>query len=148
MAEYFIDRAEQRRVYGARRLRQLADHLMYKVEDEEHNQNGWYCGTSACALGHAAMMNKFRDYGLKLVSEVFSLEQDAHSSVSPQFKDRTDSAAGAAFFDIDQATASDIFGGTGYSREEVVERIRKVAYQLETGRVQLYSVDIACQEPA
>jgi hypothetical protein len=63
-----------------------------------------FCGSIACVLGHAALINEFRDKGLN----IFFPTTDATVG-SVRYKGHSNDAAGAEFFDIPRKHAASMF---------------------------------------
>ena len=125
-----------------RRLTRLADYLEELPRTKRFNMGTWgehhgkhepaemnYCGTEACALGHAAMMPEFKRAGLKL-------EWMHHTpwngigagwwEAEISFKSRMADRAGALFFGLSGSEAYDLFY-TQRSKPRVIARLRKLA---------------------
>ncbi len=104
------------------RLRDVADEKIAVGFDMGHwGERNWdwdcveplanpLCNTTACALGHAAMIPSFRSQGLKLVWSGRRLHETGRASVF--FGDAEGTEAGEAFFRITEDVARALFGGS------------------------------------
>ena len=132
-----------------RRLLQLANILekFRPVNGKRFNMGVWgthaldhhpeetdnFCGTAACALGHAAMDKGFRQAGLRMEWRLMQAYKGIHGSVPAQyhaticFEECTDEQAGAAFFGLDDEEAGDVFLYTSRTKSEVVKVLRAYA---------------------
>jgi len=100
-----------------------------------------FCGTAACALGHAAMDPAFRRAGLELKWTVLDhwYDFDAQRSVEDRpildaevcFGDEKGEYAGAAFFGLSVEEADDVFIETDATKAQVVKKLRAYAKQRE-----------------
>lgn len=127
-----------------RRLLALANHLE-EVEKEAFYMGTWgshagdhkpeednFCGTRACALGHAAFMPKFRAKGLKMKWQARwdwttgAPNSDLGYEGIVKYKRLDGEYAGAAFFGLSLAEACNLFLGGG-SRKYVIKKLRKLA---------------------
>jgi hypothetical protein len=146
-----------------RRLTKLADRLA-KVQEERFDMALWaahngehspeednFCGTAACALGHAAMIPAFKRAGLGL--DWFLRDEgnpDKGWSAFVRFDGFDSEDAGAAFFGLSAEEANKLFLDTNATRKEVIKNIRKLAklpYKREYGiitRVAEESCDESC----
>lgn len=95
---------------GAERLRILADFLD-TVPPERFNIEYWhsYCGTTACAIGHAYSIAEFRVAGFSCVRG---------SLLGPGFKGRFGGGAIMAFFGLTSEQAERLFYPVHYERSE------------------------------
>lgn len=83
------------------------------------------CGTSACALGHAALDPVFQRAGLRL----FVCDE---TEGMPKYKGETDFDAGAAFFGLSYAQSDWLFNPVGYINTNDPKVVAKrVAYLLK-----------------
>jgi hypothetical protein len=96
-----------------------------------------FCKTSACALGHAAMIPAFQRQGLKLVwngtpEDLVKRSQElkkigdsgvASQSADIMFAGAEGVDAGAEFFELSSNQASELFGGELQTKTEVVKYI-------------------------
>lgn len=137
------------------RLRKLAD-MLDGITDKAHfdmghwathdgegqphlNSDGSFgCGTSACALGYAAMHPAFRRAGLRLVANK-GWNADEQPFI-PMVDALRAENAGAKFFGIDEEEADDLFLPGRYRYEHgdrkitpkmVAKRVRKLIRQYE-----------------
>ena len=137
-----------------RRLRRLADILerFRPTNGKRFDMNTWgrhdgshhpeqeknFCGTAACALGHAALDPKFRQAGLGVRwEEEPEYDYDVRPSratgkvasygATIHFRDHTAEDAGAAFFGLALKEAYDLFMRTSRSKSRVVALLRKYA---------------------
>lgn len=105
-------------------------------EPEEVN----FCGTIACALGHAAMDPGFRRAGLTLVWEEHLVwkgwdevnKQPLPSGTSEyiatvMFDDHDNEYAGAYFFGLSHDEAYNLFVGDLETKAEVIKELRRLA---------------------
>ena len=93
-----------------------------------------FCGTAACALGHAAMDKNFRRAGLEMEWEASFYNNDGDYCGEPQayqatimFKGEENESAGAKFFGLSYDEACDIFLGTDATKKEVIAKLKKYA---------------------
>ena len=105
---------------GKRRLLKLADYLdtvkpkYFDFESWVGNAHkkvaasGLSCGTTACAVGHAANIPEFKRLGLKLNIELNSISLGI-PLVTPTFGDKTNLNAAGAFFSITDGEAVELF---------------------------------------
>lgn len=109
-----FDMAEWGRHYG--------DH-----KPEEKN----FCGTTACALGTAAMIPEFKRAGLRMEwqDETAEYMDDGNQEwvANVKFGKKTDILAGAAFFGLSKQDAVGLFAGNLQNRLEVIERCLQLA---------------------
>lgn len=100
-----------------------------------------YCGTAACALGHAAMLPRFKRLGLRLQWVKSGTDEVWRAFV--KFQGRRGHEAGAAFFLLSPEEAGDLFysrgivnGGEWGSRQrtrgQVVKLLRRLARETMT----------------
>ena len=123
----------------AKRLHRLADYLN-TVKPEVFDMHAWWvgppkprCGTTACAVGHAATMPYFYNLGLRLVTEPPCSKTCEHCNknptVQPVFKGEEGLQAAEAVFGVTHDESIYLFiGGTGdESPKDVARRLRAVA---------------------
>jgi hypothetical protein len=127
-------------------LNLLADYLEnLPPEAPEFDMGSWgshhACGTSACAIGHAALMPEFQALGLRmrgvdakvrifelLTVEEFNsfLEKNPHAEAHIEFNGRGDGFTAAAdLFDIDINSAEHLFDCSADTAKKVAENIRQ-----------------------
>lgn len=111
-------------------------HAMDHHPEKEAN----FCGTAACALGHAALDKGFRRAGLRMTWKTTSYGADGfyHGEDNPQsyeatihFEDEEDENAGAKFFGLSYLEAYDVFLGTGATKKEVIAKLKGYAKRRE-----------------
>lgn len=109
------------------RLETLAKHLE-TVPPETFNLKAWKCGTTACAMGHACSIPKFRQAGLKLTEILVWMTEPM---LSPEFKGRGGFEAAEFFFGLNEDEALFLFdpdcypAGDRTRKQTVINRIRK-----------------------
>lgn len=139
------------RKQGAKDLILLADHLETNVKDKRFNLDYWgrvegpadktltvkninVCGTTACALGHAATMPKFTKRGLRMEDDFgnqWSLDHTLFRVVyKTEYMNGMDAAA--EFFGLTPTESLFLFDPTEYpdghkDRMYVAKRIRTAA---------------------
>lgn len=98
-----------------------------KHKPQEHN----YCGTSACALGWAAMDKKFQADGLKMRWSIIDLSDEfndrEHWRAEVTYRRCDGDLAGAKFFGLSYTEAATLFLDTEQTRAQVITRLRKYA---------------------
>lgn len=122
------------------RLIKLARYLMNLPVEKSFNMRTWgfhrgkhkptehnYCGVSACALGHAAMIPEFKRAGLRMkwALDIESRKRVTHSA-DILYGDHMDADAGARFFGLSYEE-SRLFFGTTLDRIQVVEQLLHLA---------------------
>lgn len=130
---------------GKRRLLKLADFLeqlprkALKMETWVASRTGEppsvsepKCGTTACALGWAAVIPGFRRAGLRLAGMGVSLHHGGHEYV-PMYEGYSGFSAGAKFFGMSLGASDHLFGADSYpgdpsktTPKAVAKRIRKL----------------------
>lgn len=90
-----------------------------------------YCGTAACALGHAAIVPEFRRAGLTLRWHKYNKNWEAEVlyKTNDGYGYYTGHCAGAEFFGITYAEASDLFLTTNRPKKEVIAEINRLIEQ-------------------
>lgn len=84
-----------------------------------------FCKTSACLLGHAAMMPEFNKLGLKITTPQYYsaptvvLEDDDEGTI-------VEAAAGRIFFDLDVIQAKALFFGNWDTPREAAAAVRRL----------------------
>jgi len=128
-----------------RRLTRLADYLAALPKTKKFDMSTWgehfgdhdpaeqnYCGTQACALGHAAMIPAFRKQGLKIEWTEHEAEpQTGHKAwwdAEVLYDGKIAHQAGEAFFGLTSYEANDLFYEMR-NKSEVIKQIRKLAKQ-------------------
>jgi hypothetical protein len=92
-----------------KRLLELATYLETTVHPYNFDMKVWHkkspsCGTTACALGHACMIPRFKRLGLRLK------ESDSWSSLSsPSYKENEGLKAAEKFFGLTSNEAERLF---------------------------------------
>ena len=89
---------------GRERLSALAD-FVESLPAERLSLTRWFGFGKGCAVAWAATDPWFRAQGLRLQ------EADSLAECRPEYRERTDWAAVASFFDISQRDAQMLFGG-------------------------------------
>ena len=89
---------------GRERLSALAD-FVESLPAERLSLTRWFGFGKGCAVAWAATDPWFRAQGLRLQ------EPDSLAECRPEYRERTDWAAVASFFDISQRDAQMLFGG-------------------------------------
>lgn len=112
------------------RLLKLADHLENNVMDHEFDMKEWKCGTTACAVGHAASIPSFQRAGLKLVSYRMKVSGDGYKAFCPIYKGDYGYLGVANFFGIGVDEAHSLFDPDEYPIDRrdvrtVAKRIRE-----------------------
>lgn len=114
--------------------------LTHKGEHAPEPKDG-FCGTAACALGHAALDPGFRRCGLKIEWEknvyakfddngnIAGTTNDWEGTV--HYRGLAGHCAGAEFFGLSHGEADDLFLGTHRTKREVVTRLRELAKDRE-----------------
>jgi len=88
-----------------------------------------FCGTAACALGHAGMDKQFRADGLKLS---FRKSGDVYEGeVRFEGLGLEGVEAGAEFFGLTQDESRNLFGNSGSSKATVIEMLCRYAQHRE-----------------
>lgn len=77
------------------------------------------CGTSACALGHAALDPVFQKAGLKM-------DYNDAGSGTPNFRGHGGMDAGMLFFELDLTQAMYLFNGSDLTAQQVANRVKDV----------------------
>jgi hypothetical protein len=129
------------------RLLKLADVLENQVAEENFDMAVWgthygdhapeeknHCGTSACALGWAAMTPEFKADGLKGEWKRTHDKDRGRFLAISYFNGNwtlTDTDAGAEFFGLSGREASDLFLCLDATREEVIDQLRGLAFDRE-----------------
>lgn len=98
------------------RLRQLY-YLLATVKPEELDLDEWYCGTSACAVGHAALDFEFRKQGFFLTTSGYGFY--------PVYRGFESWDAICAFFGLTQDQALHLFTRERYDRKPTPEDVRR-----------------------
>lgn len=80
-----------------------------------------FCGTSACALGTAALDPQFRREGLRLSAHLDS--SGRVGAVAVTYRGRADFDAAEAFFGLSSRDAHELFGPSGLRAPQVVAKI-------------------------
>lgn len=123
------------------RLLTLA-HALIDTDDERFDMHHWgrhvgdhkpaaknFCGTSACALGTAALIPKFKREGLRI--DWLELEEDADGNkiydANVLYGRHEGEHAGAAFFGLTREEAHALFLDTGASRSDTVAKLLLLA---------------------
>ena len=124
------------------RLTRLADYLENLPPNRKFDMRTWgthptgthtppeenYCGTAACALGHAAMIPKFQKLGLQIAwHQPWGEGSGFPWSAEITYKDEYDSYAGALFFGLTDREASNLFLSIRASRRRTINKLRKLA---------------------
>ena len=125
------------------RLTTLADYLEKLPPNRKFNMRTWgthphnaghtpqeknYCGTSACALGHAAMIPKFERLGLTMNwYQPFSDGSGFDWVAEVTYKDESDSYAGQLFFGLTGREAYNLFLATRSTRNKTIKKLRRLA---------------------
>jgi hypothetical protein len=137
-----------------RRLRKLADILENLQSDRRFNMGTWgehglehhpdenFCGTTACALGHAAMDPEFRRDGLSLEWE----RNENGYRAAVVLKDHDElrgAAAGAEFFGLTQNEASFVFYAIDESKYTIIRKLRALADDRAELRTQYWASQIS-----
>lgn len=101
--------------------------------DHEPSVTEGFCGTVACALGHAAMDKGFQRQGLKLEISFVGGDPENKSYYTGDiiFNDSVNEGAGAAFFGLSDREADDVFLGAHRHKAAVVEVLRQYAKERE-----------------
>lgn len=120
-------------------LRMLAGHLATQVPDDEFDQGEW-CKTARCALGHAPEVPAIRAEGLSIESaaghSALVLRSHDMKTISDVAGRSLEAVAGHGFllaeflFGITQAEAEDVFdweAGRNESRSAVAARLCRLA---------------------
>jgi hypothetical protein len=89
-----------------------------------------FCGTAACALGHAAMDPGFRRAGLEMRWQLHGRVLSYYGA-SIHFKTLEGEFAGAKFFGLSPDEACDVFLGARRSKNQVVAVLRQYAKKRE-----------------
>jgi hypothetical protein len=149
-----VDKRTQR--LHTRRLLKLADILtkFRPVKGKKFDMTTWgrhaldhnpekeanFCGTAACALGHAAMDKGFRRAGLKMVWDTTNYDDNGfyYGEGMPQayqaniyFNDAEGQNAGAAFFGLSYNEAYDVFLDFDCTKKEVIAKLKGYAKRRE-----------------
>lgn len=100
---------------------------LHKGKHKPSTQN--YCGTAACALGHAAMIPEFHRAGLRYTWEFDDCKQRwvADVCLTADGHKLDNDAAGAKFFGLSQNEAWNLFFATAATKDEIVARLRYLA---------------------
>lgn len=105
-------------------------------EPDEHN----FCGTAACALGHATQIPQFKKAGLtakwRELSNPVSLRIYSDNAKLPvkyamdvYFGEEEGEEAGAKFFGLSHSEANNIFLAIKDDKDTVIQKLRKAAEQ-------------------
>lgn len=96
-----------------------------------------YCGTVACALGHAALDKVFQKEGLHMkwydcgavwdpITGDVENEENRQYEGKPVFGNKTDVDAGQAFFGLAYEEAEDLFLHTERTKRQVISQVKKL----------------------
>jgi hypothetical protein len=103
--------------------------ILEKVPEEKFDLLSWHCGTTACAVGHAALDPVFNAQGFKLSPGIYS--QAAHPTFKPDEDSETHTgwSAVAEFFDLSYGMACYLFDKARYDElnpttADVIKRIK------------------------
>ena len=110
---------------GRERLSMLAD-FVETLPPERLSLTRWFGFGKGCAVAWAATDPWFRAQGLRLQ------EPDSIAGCRPEYRERTDWAAVASFFEITQPEAQMLFGGGSGLRPNpsaLAGRIRSFLYE-------------------
>lgn len=128
-----------------KRLLRLATYLVNLPPQVKFDMTSWgehakahepvkdnYCGTSACALGHAGMIPEFNRAGLRLEWHKRTREeQQAYKQPKwfaiPTFGDATEKEAGRLFFGLSDQESDHLFYATDDNRDTVVLKLLRLA---------------------
>jgi hypothetical protein len=90
-----------------------------------------FCGTAACALGHAGIMPEFRKLGLKLKFPRRPSEWNNLYEGRVEFDGLSSEYAGAKFFGLTHEEASNLFLDTNQTKEDVIRHLCNLATNRE-----------------
>lgn len=91
------------------RLEQMVTMLRNLPEEKraKFHIDGWTCGTTACAVGHACFDPWFNEQGLRI-----------NEYGAPSFEDETSWWAVEKFFELGEDDAFHLFSGGNYPKEQ------------------------------
>ena len=93
-----------------------------------------FCGTAACALGHAGIMPEFRKLGLKLKFPRRISQWNNLYEGRVEFDGVGSEYAGAAFFGLSHEESSRLFLDTEQTKEDVIAHLCRLATDREEVR--------------
>ena len=130
-------------------LRSLARHLAMRVADDEFDQGEW-CRTARCALGHATSVPAIRAEGLRVRNasgrSTLVLRSQDMRRISDIAGRSLEAVTGHGFllaeflFGITQVEAEDVFdweAGRNESRSAVAARLRQLAAKYDGKRLDI-----------